>query len=630
VRPVFARKAALVAAIALVSVVVPTRPVEAITVARYTLSTSQPTVSRLSSTNAVPLALTAGAAANAFMLTAFNPVAQGSIRLQPCNAPFGAGETVLALEPGDAISNLVQVSTAGQCLKSNITVDVSIVTTATASASGASGYLTLAAPVVGFSGSATAVASRIDTTGAGLPAGVLGLSLLVDAAGGSISFHECGRAVAPPAIAASGGATTAAFVVLPSAGLCVSSLAGPVDVTVRVNGHFASANPAGGLAHTFVFDLTPQTAPGFVPITPTRLFDTRPSGPRPAGSTYRLDVGSTVPPSARAITMNVTVANPGGSGYVTVFPCADGRPTASNVNMTAGLTVPNLVTVGLGSTRAVCFFTSVASDLIADLAGWYERGGGAGFKPQNPARLFDTRSGSAVGTNATYIFDLGSRVSASTTAIAMNVTAVEPSAGGYITVYPCDSGQPTASNLNFVRGQTIANSVVVKVGASRRICFFSSAATDLLADLSGIYATSEPLGFFDVTPTRLLDSRLGGVALCDRRGQIGCNPGLPDGTVREVAVPGAPSAVTVNATVTHAIGGGFVTAFPCDKPLPTSSNVNFTDGATIANLVTVATSSTGRVCFYVAASDGGSVHLLVDLAGSFNSRSLIDSRPRLI
>ena len=39
-----------------------------------------------------------------------------------------------------------------------------------------------------------------------------------------------------------------------------------------------------------------------------------------------------VPGDATAVVLNVTVTQPLGSGFVTVYPCGDPRPLASNLN----------------------------------------------------------------------------------------------------------------------------------------------------------------------------------------------------------------------------------------------------------------------------------------------------------
>ncbi|MSX15665.1 MAG: hypothetical protein F2805_05040, partial [Actinobacteria bacterium] len=57
-------------------------------------------------------------------------------------------------------------------------------------------------------------------------------------------------------------------------------------------------------------------------------------------------------------------------------------------------------------------------------------------------------------------------------AAALNVTVVDGEAaavGGYVTVFPCGD-RPTASNVNFVDGQTVPNAVIAPVSADGRVC----------------------------------------------------------------------------------------------------------------------------------------------------------------
>ena len=106
--------------------------------------------------------------------------------------------------------------------------------------------------------------------------------------------------------------------------------------------------------------------------------------PVDGGDVYDLDLTGMAPGTSTDVVLNVTVTEPVAAGYVTVFPCDAERPTASNLNFVTGQTVPNLVTVSLGSSGHVCFFASVATHLLADLSGWYEVGGGVGFRTGRP------------------------------------------------------------------------------------------------------------------------------------------------------------------------------------------------------------------------------------------------------
>ena len=78
---------------------------------------------------------------------------------------------------------------------------------------------------------------------------------------------------------------------------------------------------------------------------------------------------------------------------------------------------------------------------------------------------------------------------AGTTAVALNVTATGPTASGYLSAYPGGVARPRTSNLNFVAGQSIANLVVVKLGAGNKVTFFNAGGTvNLTADIVGYYS----------------------------------------------------------------------------------------------------------------------------------------------
>jgi hypothetical protein len=72
--------------------------------------------------------------------------------------------------------------------------------------------------------------------------------------------------------------------------------------------------------------------------------------------------------------------------------------------------------------------------------------------------------------------------------VVFNVTATGPTASSYATVYPGDQSRPTASNLNYRKGQTVPNMVTVSVGSGGRVSLTNAAGSvDLIADLAGAY-----------------------------------------------------------------------------------------------------------------------------------------------
>ncbi len=117
-----------------------------------------------------------------------------------------------------------------------------------------------------------------------------------------------------------------------------------------------------------------------------------------------------------------------------------------------------------------------------------------------PARLLETRQGlSTVDGSFNAMGALGGGQSLNLTvvgragvpasgvgAVVVNVTVADPTASGFVTVFPSGSALPTASNLNFVAGQVTPNLVVAKVGALGQITLFNSAgSTQLIVDVVG-------------------------------------------------------------------------------------------------------------------------------------------------
>ena len=398
--------------------------------------------------------------------------------------------------------------------------------------------------------------------------------------------------------------------------------------------------------------LAVHAAAGFNPVstistvTPTRIIDTRTGtggvgigrvGDGGAGGVplaYSVAGTGGVPVSdVAAVSLNVTVTNSEvsrGIGYVSVYPWLNGRPNVSNLNFTTGQTVPNAVIVPLDSNGDACFFVYGRADLIVDVNGWF--GVNAGFYPVSPVRVADTRTGSGtpqgrIGNGGEggdpMVFNLNGigGVPTGAGAVSLNVTAVNTAierGTGYVSVYPCLSGRPNVSNLNFTTGQTVPNAVIVPVDANGNICLYVYGRSDLIIDVNGWFATGS--GFTTLTPSRVVDSRngIGGVPV-SRIGDGGSG-GAPlefhIAGVGGVAGTGV-TAVSLNVTVANTdspdSGVGYVTAYPCWSARPDVSNLNFTAGQVVPNAVIVPVDDNGHVCFYVF----GRADLIVDVNGFF-------------
>ena len=105
--------------------------------------------------------------------------------------------------------------------------------------------------------------------------------------------------------------------------------------------------------------------------------------------TTTLGEGLSVPASATAASLNITVVNPEAEGYLTVWPCGP-RPLASSLNFSRGQVVPNGIIAPLSAEGSVCLFSNAPTDVIVDVAGWFD---GDAFSGAMPQRLVDTRNG---------------------------------------------------------------------------------------------------------------------------------------------------------------------------------------------------------------------------------------------
>lgn len=259
---------------------------------------------------------------------------------------------------------------------------------------------------------------------------------------------------------------------------------------------------------------------------------------------------------------------------------------------------------------------------------------GQGYVPlAAPARILDTRPdgvtvddqfarGGARSLGSTLQLVVAGRagVPSGAASVVLNVTVTQAQGSGVITVFPCEAGRPTASNLNYVANTNVANMVIAKIGANGLVCVFNSASTDLVVDVAGYYSGAQ--GFTALaSPARLLDSRPGTTTIDGAFAGGGLRPN--GGTVvlkvtGRAGVPAGAATVVLNVTVDQTQVAGFVTVYPCGA-IPTASNLNYTAAKTVPNAVISKLSAAGTVCLY----NSGATHLIVDVAGYFADQSVL-------
>ncbi len=290
---------------------------------------------------------------------------------------------------------------------------------------------------------------------------------------GYVTAYPCGSVPLASNVNFATGRTRAALASVlldPRGNLCLFA-SETTDVVVDLFGSFGPA----GLAVN--------------PVTPTRFLDTR--NGRGLGNPHLGHVGGRfalqvagvgpVPAGVKAALLNVTVIDPDGPGYVTVYNCG-AQPLVSNVNFPAGQVVANLVAAALDSAGHVCLALSTTSHVVVDVVGWF---GSTGLRLQaaTPQRIVDTRSGRGhagpVPAGGAFAVPVAAR------ALLATITAVVPTAPGYLTAYPCGA-RPNASTLNYKGGDVVPNLAAV-ASAGGSVCIYTSAASNVLVDQAGVF-----------------------------------------------------------------------------------------------------------------------------------------------
>src|SRR4029079_15536706 len=195
--------------------------------------------------------------------------------------------------------------------------------------------------------------------------------------------------------------------------------------------------------------------------------------------------------------------NPLGGRQAFSGPSAGYESTRINLSSLAGSTIR--VRFRLGSDNTLAF-----SGWFIDDVAFYTCSAPSAPRPPSvpprftslvPGRLLESRGGLATvdglfngigvrpaqSVTAVAVAGRGG-VAADAAAVVLNVTVTDPQASGFVTVYPCGSDRPNASSLNYVAGATGANAVACEVGDGGQLCFFSQAATDLIADVTGYFS----------------------------------------------------------------------------------------------------------------------------------------------
>jgi hypothetical protein len=230
----------------------------------------------------------------------------------------------------------------------------------------------------------------------------------------------------------------------------------------------------------------------FIGITPCRIVDTRtttmpnfPAGYGPPALTggaprnFALTGQCGIAGAAQAVSLNVTVTNTQGPGFILIYPQGGAQPNVSTLNYVAGQTIANAAVVPLGTGGGVTVIAGVSgTDLILDTNGYYA---GAGVGPSNTFLGLNAGNFTMTGDNNTGVGH---------NALLSNTTGLGNTATGDAALY-----FNTQGNLNTATGS---------VALSGNTTGFSNTATGanaLYNNTTGNFntATGDAALFYNIT-----------------------------------------------------------------------------------------------------------------------------------
>ena len=328
---------------------------------------------------------------------------------------------------------------------------------------------------------------------------------------------------------------------------------------------------------------------------------------------------ASVPWAAGSLTQTLTTTftgSPWSSDVTYTYDFGDGSTEAT----TAAKVTHTYTTAGsyAPTVTAVDADHGTAASSLGDAD--FQLTGGNAYRPLTPTRVLDTRHG--IGTTTARVPADGSVTfkvagvagvpATGAVAAVLNVTAVGPTANGVITAYPGGTTAPTASNLNFLKGENRPNLVTVELGANGTVSLRNSGSgtVDLVADVEGYYAPGTGAGWSAMETYRAAEVTL----TVGRPIEIGVESPSYDSS--DYA---GDAAVAVNITATGGTANGYLSAYASGGTVPTSSDVNYSARENIANLAIVPTGSDGGIELVAGGKAGSTVKAIVDVEGVYSA-----------
>jgi YVTN family beta-propeller protein len=368
-----------------------------------------------------------------------------------------------------------------------------------------------------------------------------------------------------------------------------AAAAGSVDVTVSDGSSTSSIEVADVL--TYLDGISPP-GPTIISVSPA-------SGPLTGGSLVTVtgaNLGGALVVSFGSANGSSIVVSPSGTSLTVHSPAASYYGTVS-------VTVGTPAGSSAASPAAVFTYNEVASV----------------YHPLSAYRILDTRTPTggglfAPGESRTLTFSGVDSVPVGATGVIVNVTVTDETSATSVTLWPTGQLQPSVVSLVAAKGDTVAHLEEVPLGANGQLSIFNrSGMNHVVVDLEGYYSagTSSSGGFIALHPTVAYNSALKSAGGPLSAGQarlvtLGGKAGVPSSGVGAVVFQLVDSGATF---------ASYATVYPNGQSRPNASNLNWSLGSSMSNLVVTPLGAGGAVRIY---NHFGKVNLMLIVTGYFS------------
>jgi hypothetical protein len=262
----------------------------------------------------------------------------------------------------------------------------------------------------------------------------------------------------------------------------------------------------------------------------------------------------TVPSDATAVVMSVEVQNPTDTGYVRVTPAGQ-DPQVAVQEFTPGITIANLVTVGLAGGRFQLKLSAGSAQVFVDVAGYYSADpNGSRFVPMSTVRTY---AGPVTSTPEKLTLGYLQGVPATAGGVLVNAEVQGTTTAGYLRVTPAGQDAQVAAQ-EFAAGATISTMLVAALVDRQVQAKVSAGSATLFVDVAGYFTTTSPGTGADVSQPQGTGPYPSGTEF----GIVGVNYPLANQTNADFAAERAWAAATSGGTAQPKVQLYVLTANP--------------------------------------------------------------------